>query len=457
MRAGCARRRLRRRFCSRRTCGPAMSQNGRRGRRSGVVRGGVIRVGGGYRGVIGSYLRGRATTIREVFFWRGGELAVEFVHDLYVLRMDGLDWNLARAFCDIRRGGLASAAAAPDRPDAADAPRQVAALEPRCASTLFERVGSPSCSPRRASACSHTPGEAAAADALAPRRRGHGAGTSPVAWTESPRLRRGRASISCHDSIRGDIRRDAPLITRGGRRGLANAIRDLRLRRRTSRSGTCGPPTPELIGRLGGEIAGRMSTPRPKLDRATRRRPARRPTSPGGPDGPSPPVEPVRGTPERGGLPVSRPTGSAFVSENRRRAPGDGAARPGGRDQDARDRRAHAGPGADSCRTCRPRPSRSGSLPTVSCARAGVCASSTTSWPTRWGRSTGERRARSSSPPPTRAKASTSTRAAPATCQHARGRLAVEPVVRTFVDQDDAPAGEARAKAPRERRARRTG
>jgi len=162
--------------------------------------------------------------------------------------MDGLDWNLARAFCATAEAGSLSAAARRIGLTQPTLSRQVAALEAALRVTLFERVGkSLVLTEAGLGLLAHAQAMAAAADALALAAAGT---AQDVA---------GRVTISATDAVAvhllpdsiARIRRDAPLITVVV--VVSNAISDLRRREADIAIRHVRPTDPELIGRLVGE------------------------------------------------------------------------------------------------------------------------------------------------------------------------------------------------------------
>ena len=119
--------------------------------------------------------------------------------------MDGLDWNLARAFCATAEAGSLSAAARRIGLTQPTLSRQVAALEAALRVTLFERVGkSLVLTEAGLGLLAHAQAMAAAADALALAAAGTAQDVAGRVDDLRDHLSTPRPpTISCADSIRG--------------------------------------------------------------------------------------------------------------------------------------------------------------------------------------------------------------------------------------------------------------
>lgn len=159
--------------------------------------------------------------------------------------MDGIDWNLARAFCATADAGSLSAAARKIGLTQPTLSRQVAALEDALGVTLFERIGKKLVlTDAGIGLLQHAQAMAAAADAMALAAAGK---VKEIA---------GRVTVSASDAISAyllpdivaRIRQQAPQITLVV--VASNSISDLRRREADIAIRHVRPTEPELIGQL---------------------------------------------------------------------------------------------------------------------------------------------------------------------------------------------------------------
>ncbi|WP_245259160.1 LysR family transcriptional regulator [Salinarimonas rosea] len=164
-------------------------------------------------------------------------------------RMDGLDWNLVRAFRATAEAGSLSAAARRIGATQPTLSRQVAALEAALGATLFDRVGKRLVlTDLGRGLLEHAQAMGAAADAMALAAAGRAADVS------------GRVTISATDAVCAyllpdvvaRLRREAPRVTLV--LVASNALSDLRRREADIAVRHVRPAEPELIGRRVGEM-----------------------------------------------------------------------------------------------------------------------------------------------------------------------------------------------------------
>ena len=169
----------------------------------------------------------------------------DYCTSLIQIRMDGIDWNLARAFCATADAGSLSAAARKIGLTQPTLSRQVAALEDALGVTLFERIGKKLIlTDAGLGLLQHAHAMAAAADAMALAAAGK---VQEIA---------GRVTVSASDAISAyllpdivaRIRQQAPQITLVV--VASNSISDLRRREADIAIRHVRPTEPELIGQL---------------------------------------------------------------------------------------------------------------------------------------------------------------------------------------------------------------
>ncbi|MGP9818728.1 LysR family transcriptional regulator [Salinarimonas sp. NSM] len=162
--------------------------------------------------------------------------------------MDGLDWNLVRAFRATAEAGSLSAAARRIGATQPTLSRQVAALEAMLGATLFDRVGKRLVLTDLGRVLlEHARAMGTAADAMALAAAGRAADVS------------GRVTISATDAVCAHLlpdvvarlRREAPRVTLVLL--ASNALSDLRRREADIAVRHVRPTEPELIGRKVGE------------------------------------------------------------------------------------------------------------------------------------------------------------------------------------------------------------
>ncbi|WP_372424715.1 LysR family transcriptional regulator [Salinarimonas chemoclinalis] len=163
--------------------------------------------------------------------------------------MDGLDWNLIRAFRATAQAGSLSAAARRIGATQPTLSRQVAALEAVLGATLFDRIGKRLVlTDLGRSLLEHAQAMGTAADAMALAAAGRAADVS------------GRVTISATDAVCAHLlpdvvarlRREAPRVTLVLL--ASNALSDLRRREADIAVRHVRPTEPELIGRKVAEM-----------------------------------------------------------------------------------------------------------------------------------------------------------------------------------------------------------